>query len=186
MKGMIFKVFENHVTRHFGQNMLDELLDEPGLSTGGSYTSVGNYPYTDLTKIVGSLSERTAIPVRELLHTFGFELFAVLAEGHGAIMARFSSCLGMLAGIEAVIHRDVRKLYSDAELPRFEVEAHQDESNLRLVYKSSRPFVDLAEGLIQGALSHYGVNENATVLREDLSDDGTHARFEIQIGSAWP
>ena len=184
MKGMVFKVFESHVARDLGEDMLDELLDQPGLSTGGSYTSVGNYPYTDLTSMVGALSERTGIAPGELVRTFGFELFAILAEGHGAIMAKFSGCLDMLAGIEGVIHRDVRKLYSDAELPRFDVEAHEGERYLRLVYKSSKPFADLAEGLILGALTHYGVNENATVVRENLADDGTHARFEIRVEPA--
>jgi hypothetical protein len=82
MKGMVFKVFESHVARHLGEDMLDELLGLPGLSTGGSYTSVGNYPHTDLTRMVGALSERTGIAQGELVRTFGFELFAILADGH--------------------------------------------------------------------------------------------------------
>jgi len=181
MKGMVFKVFERHVERHLGQDTLDELLDQPGLSNGGAYTAVGNYPPGDLTCRVGTLSERTGVPASELVTRFGHELFATLADGHREIMAKFNGCLDMLAGIEAVIHRDVRKLYSDAELPRFDVEHHDGERRLTLVYSSSRPFADLAHGLIEGALEHYGVNENATVLREDLSHDGTKARFDITI-----
>lgn len=181
MKGMVFKVFESHVVKHLGEEMLDELLDDPALSTGGAYTSVGNYPPSDMLRMVTVLSERTGVPVPQLVQTFGFELFGVLAEGHQQIMANFDGCLDMLAGIESVIHRDVRKLYSDAELPRFDVEVQDAERHLRLVYRSSRPFADLAHGLINGALAHYGIKEKATVLREDLSDDGTQARFDITI-----
>ena len=181
MKGMVFKVFERHVERHLGQDALDDLLDQPGLSNGGAYTTVGNYPPSDLICMVGALSQRTGVPQSALVTRFGHELFARLADGHSEIMAQFRGCLEMLAGIEAVIHRDVRKLYSDAELPRFDVEQHDGERRLTLVYSSSRPFADLAHGLIQGALEHYGVNENATVLREDLSHDGTKARFDITI-----
>lgn len=181
MKGMVFKVFERHVECHLGPEILDELLDHPQLSTGGAYTAVGNYPPGDLICMVGALSERTGVPAGELVRRFGHELFAILADGHSEIMAKFTGCLDMLAGIEAVIHRDVRKLYSDAELPRFDVEHHDGERRLTLVYRSSRPFADLAHGLIQGALEHYGVNQNATVLREDLGHDGTKARFDITI-----
>ena len=181
MKGMVFKVFESHVAKHLGEEVLDDLLDDPGLSTGGAYTSVGNYPPGDMLRMVTALSERTGVPVSELVQTFGFELFGVLAEGHQQIMANFEGCLDMLAGIESVIHRDVRKLYSDAELPRFDIEAHDGERHLRIVYRSSRPFADLAHGLIFGALDHYGIKEKATVLREDLSDDGTQARFDITL-----
>ncbi len=183
MKGMVFKVFESHVSRHLGEDMLDELLDQPALSTAGSYTAVGNYPHTDLISMVNALSRRTGIPAGELVHTFGRELFAALAEGHGEIMVKFSGCLAMLAGIESVIHRDVRKLYSDADLPRFDVEAHEGEHYLRLVYKSSKPFADLAQGLIEGAFEHYRIKNIARLSRQDLSDDGTHARFEIRVSS---
>lgn len=181
MKGMVFKVFESHVAKHLGEEMLDDLLDDPHLSTAGAYTSVGNYPPGDMLRMVSVLAERTGVPVNELVQTFGFELFEVLAAQHPEIMVQFDGCLDMLAGIESVIHRDVRKLYSDAELPRFDIEAQDGQRHLKMVYRSSRPFADLAHGLIQGALAHYGIKEKATVLREDLSNDGTQARFDITI-----
>ena len=181
MKGMVFKFFEQHVAARLGEEALDDLLNHPGLSTGGAYTSVGNYPTSDLTCMVTTLSERTGLPVKDLLNTFGHDLFRNLAEGHSAIMAKFDDCLDMLAGIESVIHRDVRKLYNDAELPRFEVMTHERGQRIVLVYSSSRPFADLAHGLIQGALAYYGVSERAAVTRKDLSPDGTNAQFDIAL-----
>ena len=181
MKGMVFKVFESHVVTHLGEDMLDELLDDPQLSSGGAYTSVGNYPPSDMVRMVSLLSEKTGLPTKQLTQTFGFELFGVLADKHTKIMEQFDGCLDMLAGIESVIHRDVRKLYSDAELPRFDIEMRDGEREVTMVYRSSRPFADLAHGLILGALARYDIHDKATVTREDLTDDGKHARFNITI-----
>ena len=87
MKGMVFKVFESHVVKHLGEEMLDELLDDPALSMGGAYSSVDNYPPSDMLRMVTTLSERTGHPVPELVQTIGFELFDVLADGHKTILA---------------------------------------------------------------------------------------------------
>lgn len=181
MKGMVFKAFENHVLKHLGEDMLDELLDHPQLSSKGAYTSVGNYPSSDMGYLVTALSERTGMSTNELTRSFGFELFEVLADKHANIMSQFDGCLDMLAGIESVIHRDVRKLYSDAELPRFDIETRDGERQVTMVYRSTRPFADLAHGLILGALARYGIDKTSTVTREDLSDDGTQARFAITV-----
>jgi len=181
MKGIVFKVLETHLERHFGEKMLDEILSDASLSTRGAYTAVGDYPHSDLIKMVSIVAERTDTPVPDLVRQFGFELFGALAGAHKDMLSQFVGCVDMLASIETVIHRDVRKLYQGAELPRFDVEARDGERYLRLVYQSTRPFADLAEGLIEGALVHYGVKEFATISREDRAPDGTHAVFELTI-----
>lgn len=181
MKGMVFKSFEAHVEKTYGEDTLDLILDQPELSAGGAFTSVGNYPPSDLVCMVGALSKQTGQPVPQHVRQFGVDLFGVLAESHAEIMTKFKGCLELLAGIESVIHRDVRKLYPEAQLPRFDVEAHEEGRFLRLVYRSARPFADLAEGLIHGAIAHFGVSELARVSRENLAEDGTHAAFEITI-----
>lgn len=178
---MVFKAFEAHVARHMGEDMLDEALDQPGLTNGGAYTSVGVYPHDDLLALVGFVSERSGVPPSALVRQFGHELFGRLADGHREVIAGFSGCIDMLAGIETVIHRNVRKLYSDTELPGFAVLAREDETYLRLAYRSARPFADLAEGLIEGAFDHYGVREVATLCRENSAPDGTSCTFTIRI-----
>jgi len=49
---------------------------------------------------------------------------------------------------------EVRKLYPDAELPRFQASRRAD-GGLNLLYLSSRHFADLAEGLIEGCAEHF-------------------------------
>ncbi len=183
VKGMVFKAFETHVARHMGEDMLDEALDQPGLSNGGAYTSVGVYPHADLLALVSFVSARSGVPVSELVRQFGYELFGLLAGGHRDVISGFSGCIDMLAGIESIIHRNVRKLYSDTELPGFTVLAREGEGYLRLAYVSARPFADLAEGLIEGAFAHYGVSEVATLCRDNSAPDGTSCTFTIRINA---
>jgi hypothetical protein len=46
------------------------------------------------------------------------------------------------------------------------------------VYRSKRPFADLAEGLIRGCIRYF--NEEIDLTREDLpSDGGAHTRFTL-------
>jgi hypothetical protein len=61
----------------------------------------------------------------------------------------------MLAGIEAVIHVEVRKLYPDAELPVFNV-SRPDAQTLVLDYRSPRCLDALAHGLIDACVERFG------------------------------
>jgi len=85
--------------------------------------------------------------------------------------------LRFLAGIEDIIHAEVLKLYPDAQLPRFDVE-HQDEHRLVLVYRSPRHMPELALGLIEGCIDHFG---QSVTVRSNPVDDGDQrsVRFEL-------
>ena len=78
------------------------------------------------------------------------------------------SFLNLSEVLEDVIHVEVRKLYPDAELPRFATEVFTD-NQLILVYESSRHFEDLAEGLIHGCIKYFG--ESISVVREAIQID---------------
>ena len=72
----------------------------------------------------------------------------------------------------------MRKLYPDAELPTFEVK-RPSADELQMLYKSKRPFADLALGLIRGCADHYG--ERVEIERVDLATNGTcEVRFILR------
>lgn len=48
MKGMIFTEFLEMVEEKFSMEMVDQILSESDLPSGGIYTSVGNYPHTEI------------------------------------------------------------------------------------------------------------------------------------------
>lgn len=43
MLGVVYIQFMEMIKSKFSEGVLDDLLDEPTLSTGGAYTAVGNY-----------------------------------------------------------------------------------------------------------------------------------------------
>ncbi|MDO9226014.1 MAG: heme NO-binding domain-containing protein [Pseudomonadota bacterium] len=176
MKGMIFTEFMEMVEATWSQDMVDTLIARSQVPSGGAYTSVGTYPHEEIIALVAALSQETGVAAPSLIRTFGRHLFSRFALGYPRFLQGMTCTLQFLAGIENVIHAEVRKLYPDAELPTFEVE--QAPGSLTLTYFSDHPFADLAHGLIEGCIAHFG--ENIEVLREAIADlPGAQARFTL-------
>jgi hypothetical protein len=177
MKGMVFTTFLEMVEEKFSVDMVDHMIETSDLPSGGSYTSVGTYDHGELIRLVVKLGEKSGIPVSDLVRTFGEYLFGQLVEMHPHFIDEAGTAFDLLKSVDKYIHVEVRKLYPDAELPGFEYETPGPDT-LVLTYRSSRPFADLAEGLLIGCARHY--DENIAILREDLSDgQGTAARFTL-------
>ena len=124
--------------------------------------------------MVKLLSNMTDIQVEELLKSFGRHLLKRFAVLYPGFFDECSDCYTFLDRVETTIHTEVYKLYPGSELPTFETSREGD--GFVLVYRSARPFADLAEGLISGTIEHYG--ELVEIERQDLDPaDGTAARF---------
>ena len=175
MKGMIFTEFMEMVEATWSLDMVDAIIADSRVASGGSYTSVGTYPHEEIIALVLALSKATGIATPELERTFGKHLFGRFALAyprffHGMDGGSFQ----FLSGIENVIHAEVRKLYPDAEPPTFEVE--KGKFGLILTYYSPHPFSDLAWGLIEGCVAHFG--EDIEVRSEAIhGQPGAQTRF---------
>jgi hypothetical protein len=180
MKGIVFAEFNEMVESMFGDEMLDDIIDDnhETLSTGGAYTSVGTYDVSELVSLVVSLSERTEIPVDKLVHTFGLHLSKVFSEKFTDFFTACSDTFSFLKTIDNHIHVEVHKLYPDAELPKFEYDDTNPES-LKLIYSSSRHFADLAHGLIEGVSSYYGESFQISRVDCETQDDSQKVEFTI-------
>lgn len=153
MKGVVFTELSDLVEATWGLDCLDAVLGAVDSPSGGAYTAVGTYDHTELLAIVVALSERTGIPVPDLVKVFGGHLLRRFADTMPQFFA-VEHPYDFLANIDGHIHVEVAKLYPDAELPRF---AHvRDGDHFELTYQSSRPFADLAEGLLAATLEHFG------------------------------
>jgi hypothetical protein len=174
MKGMIFTEFMEMVEATWSLDKVDAIIIRSNVASGGAYTSVGTYPHEEIVALLDALSQETGIAVPDLVHTFGEHLFGRFALAYPRFFQGMSSSFQFLSGIEDVIHAEVRKLYPDAELPAFEVE--KDAGSLTLTYFSAHPFADLAHGLIEGCVAHFG--ETIEVRREAVTNlSGAQARF---------
>jgi len=177
MKGVVFAEFLEMVEDHFSPEIADLIIEASDLPSGGAYTSIGTYDHTEMVRLVTQLSVATGVAVPGLMHTFGKYLFSRFVVLYPQLFEDVGSAYSLLERIDDTIHVEVLKLYPDAELPRFECIASEP-GRLTIIYRSTRGFADLAAGLIDGCIEHFG--ENIDVQREDLSGgQGTWVRFSL-------
>ena len=175
MKGIVFTEFIEMVEDEFSIDMADEIIENAHLASGGAYTTLGTYDHSEMLALVSELSKSSGIPAPDLVRVFGTHLCGRFAANFPEMFADAADAFGFLEQIQDHIHVEVRKLYPDAQLPSFDYE-YPSENQLVMNYSSARPFAVLADGLIQGAIKHYGEDINIEI--EDLSDGaGTAARF---------
>ena len=181
MKGVVFTEFFDMVEASFSPELAERIIDLAELPNQGAYTAVGTYDAGEMVRLVGALSQESGTPVPDLLFAFGRYLLNRFAEQHGDYFTSAGSVFRLLEGIEDKIHRDVRKLYPDAELPRFDCHKPSPE-RLVLDYSSPRGMAKLAEGLIAASIEHYG--EPVSLQVEEQAADGTKVRFVLDRRAA--
>jgi hypothetical protein len=178
MKGIVFCEFVEMMEQEFSPDLADEIITSTPLESGGAYTTVGTYDHHEMLALVGRLSEKTGAPVPDLVNAFGRYLFGRFVELYPNFFEGVDGAFSFLDRIEVHVHVEVRKLYPDAELPTFET-SMLDDDTMVMVYQSKRPFADLAHGLIEGCIEHYG--KPIGIHMEDLSGNGrTHMRFTLK------
>jgi hypothetical protein len=69
MKGVVFNLLEETVTRSFSANVWDDLIDASGVS--GAYTSLGNYPDEEIEAPVAAASAALSLDRNAVLRWFG-------------------------------------------------------------------------------------------------------------------
>lgn len=167
MKGVVFTEFLGMVEEAHGLDMVDVLIEKSDLPSGGAYTAVGTYDHREIVSLVMTLGSETGTAVPDLLRGFGAHLFGALTRAYPQFARETDDALAFLENVEDYIHVEVKKLYPDAELPRFECRRPAP-GQLEMIYDSSRHFEDLCEGLIAGCLKSFGTP--ATIARETLPD----------------
>ncbi len=178
MKGIVFTEFLELVEERYGLEMVDHLISAAQLPSGGVYTAVGTYQFSEMLSLLGELSEQTGVSIDTLLEVYGEHFFGVVLKSYPGFITQYTDPLDLLASIESHIHVEVRKIYPDAELPVFRV-LEKDSNKLILLYRSSRAMYAFGKGLMQRTLLHYGYQ--AEVLVEKINDDGTEVKFSIRV-----
>ena len=177
MKGIIFTEFLEMVEEEFSPEMADQIIISSDLNSEGAYTALGNYSHEELLQLVSHLSEQASLPVNDLVKAFGRRLIDRFANSHLEFFTQADSAFSFLENVDKNVHIEVKKLYPEADPPSFEY--NQPESgSLIMMYRSKRPFSDLAEGLIAGVIDYFG--ENISVKRQDLDvEQGTVTQFTL-------
>lgn len=178
MKGIVFTEFLEMVDDKFSPEIAEAIIEEANLPSGGSYTTVATYDHAEMVTMVVKLAEKTDTPVSDLLTVFGEYLLGRFTMLYPGFFEGVNNTYDFLDTIENHVHVEVKKLYSDAELPTFKTKRN-DNNSMTMTYQSSRQFADLAEGLIRGSIAHFG--ENITLRRRNLgNEDGSYAAFYLE------
>jgi hypothetical protein len=119
VKGVVFREFFNMVEEQHSDELLDRIIVKADLPSGGAYTTSGTYPHEELVKVLVALSEEIQTPVPELLNAFGRYLVPVFKSKFPMLFRKHQDPLEFLSEVDGFVHVEVRKLYPEAELPRF-------------------------------------------------------------------
>ncbi|MGR5266818.1 heme NO-binding domain-containing protein [Vibrio astriarenae] len=176
MKGIIFTEFLELVEQEFGLEVLDKVLD---LSDDeGIYTSVGSYDHKDLVKLIVNLSKTTEVPPDQLQEVFGETVFKNLLATlpSNAALADCTHCFEFVRHVEEYIHVEVKKLYPDANPPKFEF-ISETETELVFDYKSARCMAHVCVGLLKGCAKHF--DQSIEMAMAPLNEQGSEVRFTV-------
>lgn len=175
MKGIVFTEFLEMVEDRFSPEIADKIIEASELSSGGAYTSVATYHHGELIELVTNLSKESEIDVPILVQAFGEYLMQRFVTMYPVFFMSAKDTFGFLEQVDNHVHVEVKKLYPDAELPRFFTERISD-TQLKMEYSSQRPFAPLAEGLIRGCIAYY--KETIDMQTTDLSNGkNNHVEF---------
>jgi len=168
MKGIVFTEFLDMATDTFSPEVVEQVLDMSDLESEGVYTAVGTYSPEEMTELVTNLAEVTGIPAHDLVMALGRHLFSQFTVKFPQFLDNHTSVMDFVPQVESYVHLEVRKLYPDAELPTFE-SVIIDPDTLELTYRSSRHLADLAQGLLEGCMEHFG--EDFAIDRTTIPSD---------------
>lgn len=178
MKGIVFTEFLNFVSEVYGEDTVDDIIEMSALQSEGSYTSVGTYPHEELQQLCLALQNRTQTPVNRILHEFGIRLSVTFVQKYAAFFSRCGHYFDFLESIEDHIHKEVRKLYPDAELPNFKI-CERTPERLVVEYTSPRRLCALAEGLFEGTAIYF--DKKILVHTATNQQQGQTVRFIIDL-----
>lgn len=177
MRGVIFTEMIEFVEEALGFEIADKMIEKARLENGGAFSQGGNYPFTDMVKLLGALSEITGKKPNELLFIFGEYLFTVLVKLYGRDIRAAGSAIDFINSVEEYVHVEVKKLYPDADLPKFITE-EIDEEHIVLVYQSEKKLESFAHGLITACGKYF--NEPLDVNFETISESPYQVKFLIK------
>jgi hypothetical protein len=179
VKGIVFNLLGDVVARQYGADTWDALLGAAGVD--GAYTSLGNYPDEELTRLVIAASTALEKDPQDIVRWFGRSAMPLLAVRYPQFFVHRGTREFVLT-LNAIIHPEVRKLYPGAATPDFEFDTSSPDV-LVMLYRSRRQLCAFAEGLLEGAAAHFAetvtIDHPSCLLRGDA-----HCRLELAFRKA--
>ncbi len=181
MKGTLLVEFLSFVEERYGPERVEDILQavEPGLSTAGAYTSVGNYPHGELLDLLEALVQRSSDTAAEIVGEFAAFLMQAFERMHPEFFEDNADVFDFLRSVGEKIHVEVEKLYANARPPKITVADFRNHG-LLVTYKSSRPMAGVAHALVEAAGNHF--NQPLSVeIASQSSDDKSRTMLVTRL-----
>jgi hypothetical protein len=177
MKGAVFTEFIEFVEESYGFDTADVML-EPDENSDKIYTQAGNYPFEELVALVLSVHETEKVELEEILFKFGRYLFGKLIRMAPFLISDSNSTIEVISKVDTYIHIEVKKLYPEAELPKFHVLKIEGVEYLEIEYVSEKRLEILAKGLMMGASDYF--KESIDVFYEVVNEEPYTVIFKVR------
>ncbi|MHB8811253.1 MAG: heme NO-binding domain-containing protein [Desulfobulbaceae bacterium] len=157
MKGIIFNMLEQFINDRFGEETFEEIVAASGPLSGDTYAMVspGSYPDSDFIALLGQTARTTGMDRASLLQAMGRHSLPLLAQRYPHFFSGYSHPRDFLKTTSLIHQVEVKKLYQDAEVPRFTIE--DQEGGMMVTYHSSRRLCHFVAGLLMGLSDYYRV-----------------------------
>lgn len=180
MKGVIFVELINMAEEAFGEDTVDQVIEKADLDNGGAFTTIGNYPCSELVKIVVAFSEHSGLSPEVLQQKFGHWMMDFFIAHYPSFFADKTTAFALLESVDQEIHIEVKKLYPEAELPRFDTQRISNDQ-LEMVYSSPRPLDAFCHGLIDACLTHF--DQTGDISRTPHPTQSNATTFDIKLNN---
>lgn len=177
MRGVVFTELIEFVEGALGFEVADKMIEMAHLDNNGSFSQGGNYPFSHMQKLLGSLSEITGKNPQELLYIFGEHLFSILVNMYGKNISEIGSSLDFIDSVENYVHVEVKKLYKDTDLPTFTT-TYKDDKNLTIIYQSEKRLEAFAHGLMTACGKYF--NEELVIEYKTINQSPYQVEFVVK------
>jgi Haem-NO-binding len=171
MRGVVFTEFLDFIDDRHGYPTVDAMLELAAPASGGIYTAIGRYDFSEMAELLGALSHITKTPQSDLLQSYGRHLFMRFAKLYPVLFKDHCDALTFLASVDVDIRNEFLRLYPNAELPDVKTLRRGDDVVV-IEYRSRHPLGQLCVGLIQGCGEYFGA---------DLQIDWSHQKDGLDI-----
>jgi predicted hydrocarbon binding protein len=155
MQGIIFNALEEFVLDAADMEVWNDVIEQSQVASGGAYTAGVLYDDAEIVALASTLCDKLGVSLADGLKLFGKFLFGFLLNRGPIELKEYKDTQSLLADLEDVIHKDVKRIHPDAYTPFFEFRRSNDNEG-ELIYRSDRKMCAVAEGLVEGAAEHFG------------------------------
>lgn len=157
MKGIIFNMLEQFINDRFGEETFEEIVAASNPLSGDPHAMVspGSYPDGDFMTLLGQAARTTGMDQASLLQAMGRHSLPILAQRYPHFFSGCAHPRDFLKTASLIHQVEVKKLYRDAEVPRFTIEDQPD--GMTVTYHSSRRLCHFVAGLLAGLSDYYRV-----------------------------